>query len=73
VSPAWGSTIAPRVLERGGNVAALLSRERVEENGWFAWKDVEAMRSAGDFESLDHVLILHLLEEVFIRDFRVGR
>jgi asparagine synthase (glutamine-hydrolysing) len=73
VSPSWRSTMSRGVIERGADLAALLERERVEENGWFSWSDVQSMKASGDWVALDHVLILHLLDENFIRNFRAAR
>lgn len=72
-SPAWSTAMSPGVIERDGPLSSLLARERVEETGWFSWADVESMKASGDHAALDHVLILHLLDEIFIRDFRAGR
>jgi hypothetical protein len=47
----------------------LLSREVVEAKGYFAWDRCEALLRARNFTALDHVLILHLLDELFVRDF----
>lgn len=59
------------VLESPGlpELAPLLSRDAVEERGYFDAPAVEAQRRERDFAALDHVLIVHLLDMLFVRDF----
>ena len=45
----------------------LLTRTTVEEKGYFDWRYCSAIMGARDFISLDHVLIIHLLDELFVR------
>jgi asparagine synthase (glutamine-hydrolysing) len=73
VSSAWQRPMSAGVMENRGALARLLDEEAVNARGWFSWQDVEAMRRGGDWVSLDHVLILHLMDEIFIRDFRLAR
>ncbi len=47
----------------------LLSRDAVESRGYFDWARVEALLRARNFTALDHVLIVHLLDELFVRRF----
>jgi asparagine synthetase B (glutamine-hydrolysing) len=48
---------------------ALMSREAVESRGYFTWARCEALLRARNFPALDHVFVLHLLDELFVRDF----
>src|SRR5262245_22209354 len=47
----------------------LLSREVVEAKGYFSWDRCAAMLRTKDFGELDHVFVIHLLDELFVRDF----
>lgn len=61
------------VIEGGGDLVDLLEEPAVKQRGWFYWEDVQGMRSAGDYRALDHVLILHLLDELFMRNYDASR
>jgi asparagine synthase (glutamine-hydrolysing) len=61
------------VLDAGGDLLDLLDEPAVRDRGWFYWDDVKAMREAKDYRALDHVLILHLMDELFIRRYDSGR
>ncbi len=50
-----------------------LSRDAVEAKGYFSWARCEAFLRAQDFTALDHVFIVHLLDELFVRSFEPGR
>jgi len=51
----------------------LLSREAVEAKGYFSWGRCEAFLRVKDFTALDHIFIVHLLDELFVRRFDPGR
>lgn len=50
----------------------LLTKTTVGEKGYFEWRYCKALLDARDFISLDHVLIIHLLDELFVRGTAVG-
>jgi len=53
----------------GSPLRELLSREAVEAKGYFTWARCDALLRARNFTALDHVFILHLLDELFVRRF----
>ncbi len=53
----------------GAPLRDLLSRDAVEEKGYFTWARCDALIRARSFAALDHVMVLHLLHEIFVRDF----
>jgi len=53
----------------GSALRELLSKEAVEAKGYFTWARCEALLHARNFAALDHVLVLHLLDELFVRSF----
>ena len=53
----------------GAPLRDLLSRDVVESRGYFTWARCESLLRARSFAALDHVLVLHLLDELFVRNF----
>jgi asparagine synthase (glutamine-hydrolysing) len=54
---------------KGSALRALLSRDAVSDRAYFDWAACQALYRAGNFAALDHVVIVHLLDELFVRDF----
>jgi asparagine synthase (glutamine-hydrolysing) len=67
--------ISRLVLEAPGvrALGELLSRDAVTARGYFDWASCEALLRARDFAALDHVLIVHMLDELFVRSFDARR
>jgi hypothetical protein len=53
----------------GGGLGDLLSPSAVKQRGYFAPADVQRLVDARRFDALDGVLVIHLLDEVFVRNF----
>jgi len=76
---AFNGSLPPitRVLERARGDASglrdLLSPDAVKARGYFAPANVEQFKHAGNYQALDGVLIVHLLDELFVRAFDPGR
>ncbi|MBZ5589188.1 MAG: asparagine synthase (glutamine-hydrolyzing) [Acidobacteriia bacterium] len=73
---AFNASAAPLsklVLENGTEMMDLLEEPAVEERGWFDWNTVQGMKANRNYKALDHVLILHLLDELFIRRYDATR
>jgi asparagine synthase (glutamine-hydrolysing) len=66
---------APAITElllaqpEGTPLRHLLTREAVEAKGYFAWSRCDAMVRLRNYTALDHVFIIHLLDDLFVRDF----
>lgn len=67
--------IAKLVLDQpeGAPLRALLTREAVDAAGYFSWARCEALLRTRNFMALDHVVIIQLLDEVFVRRFEPSR
>ncbi len=53
----------------GSPLRDLLSRDVVESKGYFTWARCDALLRARNFAALDHVFIVHLLDELFVQRF----
>ncbi|HET7293934.1 MAG TPA: asparagine synthase (glutamine-hydrolyzing) [Vicinamibacteria bacterium] len=60
-------------LPEGSPLRQLLSREAVLAKGYFPWERCEGFLRAGDYTALDHVFVVHLLDELFVRSFDPAR
>ena len=72
------NTSAPRltklVLEQPDcELANLLSREVVERKSYFDWRYCSALLRAKEYERLDSLFIVHLLDDLFVSNFDAGR
>jgi asparagine synthase (glutamine-hydrolysing) len=56
-------------LARGGTLARLLEREEIERRGYFEWDHCATRRDANDFQALDAILIVQLLDDLFVSSF----
>jgi asparagine synthase (glutamine-hydrolysing) len=57
----------------GTPLRELLAKDAVESAGYFTWERCRWLLRERDYAALDHVLVLHLLEDVFVRRFDPGR
>lgn len=72
------NTSAPRltrlVLEQPDcELANLLSREVVESKSYFDWRYCSALLRAQEYDRLDSLFIVHLLDDLFVSNFDAAR
>lgn len=64
---------SPALSDEEEHLASLLSPQVVKEKAYFDSRYVATLRARKDYATLDTIFVIHLLDELFARDFRPDR